>query len=99
MGFNIGPKYELAVLVIIKILAHDYISWGIHIRYPIFRWLLIEPEPNEPNYFNDDSTWGLLEWESVDKCSCVILDYAILVLNLLHMIIYGGGINICFLME
>ena len=25
MGFNIGPKYKLVVLVISKILAHDYI--------------------------------------------------------------------------
>ena len=32
MGFNIGPKYELAVLVISKILAHDYILWRIHMQ-------------------------------------------------------------------
>ena len=62
-----GPEYELAVLVISNILDHDYITWIVHIRYPIFQWILIDPEPCEWDQFNDDLAWDILEWEIYDQ--------------------------------
>ena len=99
VGFNIGPKSELLVLVVIKILVHDYILWGINIQYSIFQWLLIETAPHKPYQFNNYSSSEILEWGSSDQCSCTLLDYAVIAFNISHMLICGGGINIRFLRE
>ena len=74
MCINIGTKYELVVLVISKILAHDYILCRIHTRYPIVLWILIDAETHKPDHFNGDSAWDILEWESADQLSFTFLD-------------------------
>ena len=99
MGFNIRPDSERAVLVIIKILDHYYILWIIHIRYPIIQWILIDPDTQKRDQFNDDSTWDIIEWIISDQCFRLLLHYVVPVLNFWHMLICSGGIKVYFLRE
>ena len=60
---------------------------------------MFDPKLHKLDQINDDSNWDLIEQKITDQCSCALLYCVVLAFDIWHMLIFYGGVKVCFLRE
>jgi hypothetical protein len=92
---DVDAKLELAVLIVINVLANNYCVRTILLGDTILVRKTVEPEHTSVNHFYYESPGHACERQGIIDASATFLDCLDILFNVAHMFIIGGVIESC----